>query len=156
MSALSTLSPRERLLILLVLPLALLFIGYRFGWQPLDAARDAREAEIASYRLVAVTAGEVAAQAAARPQGAALEEPDAEPLAARVTASAEAAGLSLIRLEPEGDSLRVAVADAGFAQVALWISDLEAERDVTLGAIEMDRRTAPGTVSARLLLEPAR
>jgi general secretion pathway protein M len=150
MNALANLSPRERALVLVVLPLALLFAAYQFAWLPLNDLRGAREAEIAGYRLVVQTASE-AGTAPAAP-----ESPDAAPLAARVTQSAEAAGLSLSRLEPEGDRLRVLVAEATFAQVVLWISDLEAEEDVTLAAIELDRRTAPGAVSARLLLEPAR
>lgn len=150
MNALANLSPRERALILIVLPLVLLFAAYRFAWLPLNDLRAAREAEIASYRLVAQAASEAGAMPSIP------EAPDAAPFAARVTQSAEAAGLSLSRLEPEGDRLRVLVAEAAFAQVVLWISDLEAEEDVTLAAIELDRRTVPGAVSARLLLEPAR
>ena len=144
-----TLSARERVLVLLILPAVLLLAGLRFGWQPLQEVRAAREAEIATYRLV----GHAAAQAGAQAPAAEL---DPMPFAARVTQAAEAAGLELRRIEPEGERLRVAVEDASFAQVLLWIADLEAERRVTLAAIELDRRTAPGTVSARLLLEPSR
>ena len=118
------------------------------GWVPLAEVRAAREAEIAGYRLVA----EAASGAGAAPLAA---QGEAAPLASRVTASAEAAGLSLSRLEPEGEALRVAVAEAGFAQVVLWLSDLEGE-DVLVSAVEMDRRTAPGAVTARVLLEDAR
>lgn len=151
MSALSNLSARERALLLLVLPLVLLLAGWRFGWVPLEALRESREAEIATWRLVAE-----AASAASTGPGPEAAPVDAAPFAARVTSSAEAAGLSLSRLEPEGDRLRVTVEEAPFAQVVLWISDLEAEQGVLLAAIEMDRRTAPAAVSARLLLEPAR
>lgn len=151
MTVLPTLSPRERVLIFLALPLLLVLVGFRWGWQPLQDLRAAREAEIATLRLVALAADAAASQPAfdSQDQGA------SEPLAARVTASAEAAGLSLSRLEPEGERLRVVLAEAGFAQVVLWVSDLEAEEDVVLAAIELDRRTVPGTVSARLLLDPA-
>lgn len=151
MSTLAGLSPRERMLVLLVLPLVMLLAGWSFGWQPLENLRSTREAEIASYRLVAQSA----AEARARPDAGAGGETDAAPFAARVTSSAEAAGLSLSRLEPEGERLRVTLEEASFAQVVLWISDLEAEQGVALAAIEMDRRTAPSVVSARLLLEPS-
>ncbi|HVG49602.1 MAG TPA: type II secretion system protein GspM [Rubellimicrobium sp.] len=149
MTRLANLSARERVLLLAVLPAVLLLAGVRFGWQPLQDLRAAREAEIASDQTVARAAAQVGAPITA-------EAPDPTPFAARVTQSAEAEGLELRRIEPEGERLRVAVEDAPFAQVMLWIADLEAERDVTLSAIELDRRIAPGTVSARLLLEPAR
>jgi general secretion pathway protein M len=145
------LSGRERALILVGLPLVLIFAGYRLGWQPLEDLRAARGAEIAGYRFIAEAVAEVG------PRPAALEDDEEEPpFAARVTQSAEAAGLALSRLEPEDERLRVTVEDAPFASVVLWIADLEGERNVTLAAIELDRRIAPGTVSARLLLEAAR
>lgn len=149
MTAFGNLSRRERVLLVGALPLLVVFAGYRFGWQPLQEARTAREAEIASYRFVT----QAAAGVGTRP--IAVEDDGAAPFAARVTRSAESAGLSLRRLEPEGDRLRVAIEDEHFAELVLWIADLEAEQDVTLAAIEVDRRLAPGTVSARLLLEEA-
>jgi type II secretory pathway component PulM len=127
----------------------MLLAGFRFGWQPLQDLRATREAEIVNYRLVAEAAAQTGTQALA-------VEPDPIPFAARVTRSAEAAGLDLRRIEPEGERLRVAVEDTPFADLVLWIADLEAEQDVTLSAIELDRRIAPGTVSARLLLETSR
>ena len=133
MRALMNLSMRERVLLLLVLPAVLLLAGYRFGWQPLQNLRVLREAEIASYRRIAQAAAQVEAPIVP-------EVPNLTPFAARVTQSAEAAGLELRRIEPEGERIRVAVEDAPFAQVVLWISDLEADRDVTLSAIELDRR----------------
>ena len=148
MSALASLSARERMLLLLVLPLVLLVAGWRLAWVPISDARAAREAEIAGYRMVA----EAVSRAGATPLAA---PPDAAPLATRVTTSAEAAGLPLSRLEPEGESLRVTVAEAGFAQLVRWLADLEGE-GVLVSAVEMDRRTAPGVVSARVLLEGAR
>lgn len=150
MKAFETLSGRERALLFVALPVVVIFAGHQFAWQPLQELRAAREAEIASYRFVAQSAAEAGTQITP------VKEEDAAPFAARVTQSAEAAGLSLRRLEPEGDRLRVAIEEAPFAQVVLWIADLEAEQDVLLAAIEIDRRIVPGTVSARLLLEATR
>ena len=148
MSALSSLSARERVLVLLVLPLVVLLGGWRFAWAPLAEARLAREAEIGGYRLVA--------EAASRAGAAPLASPaEVVPLANRVTATAEAAGIALSRLEPEGEALRVAVAEASYATVILWLAELEGE-DVLVSSVEIDRRTTPGVVSARVLLEDAR
>ena len=147
MSFLARLTGRERALVLVAMPLACLLAGWRLGWAPLADLRAAREAEVAGYRQVieAVSAHGAAPLAAA---------PEAAPLATRATSTAEASDLALSRLEPEGDALRVAVAEAPFAQVTLWLADLEAA-GVLVTAVEIDRRTAPGAVTARVLLEDA-
>ncbi len=151
MSWFSGLTGRERLMILVVLPLALLLGGYRFGWLPLQQLRADRDAEIANYRLIA------AAAAGANPGDALAALPiDAAPIATRVTASANAAGIALRRLEPEGERVRVTLDDTDFAALTLWISDLETDQAITVAAIELDRRIVPGSVSAQLTLEAAR
>ena len=147
MRSMQSLSPRECLLLLVALPLVALLAGWWLGWVPLRDLRAARETEIAGYRLLAEEASR-AGVSPALPDGG-----NAAPFASRVTESAAAAGLSLSRLEPEGEGLRVTIGEAGFAQVILWLSDLEAERNVLVAAVEMDRRPVPGVVSARVLLE---
>lgn len=150
MSALSRLNPRERMLVFVVLPVALILALIWFVWLPLNEHRRSLGAEIANYRLVEASAR----AAAARP---ATQRPellqDRAPLAARVTRSAEAAGLLLRRLEPDGGLLRVTIDEAAFDAVILWISDLETDEAVGVVAIEAERRTEPGVVSLRLTLE---
>ena len=150
MKRLDALSPRERVLLLAVLPLALVFGAWRFGWLPLTEARADLTKDIATYRLIM----ETIAVAGERP--VAIDRGAATPLARRVTESAAAAGLSLNRLEPDGDALRVTIAEAPFAQVILWLDDLEIAQGVALAAIELDRRSQPGDVTARILLGDAR
>lgn len=150
MSALSRLNPRERVLVLGALPLILVVALVWYVWLPLTEERRARTAEIAAYRLIAASA-----EAAASHPEDARPTPNADraPLAARVTASAEAAALSLRRLEPEGELLRVTVDEADFDSVLSWITHLETQAAVGVAAIEAERRLAPGVVSLRLTLE---
>jgi general secretion pathway protein M len=75
------------------------------------------------------------------------------PLPARITKSAQDTGLVLRRIEPEGSGSRVTLDEAAFSTVLLWIADLEEQHDVSVRAIEIDRRPTPGIVSARLLLD---
>ncbi|WP_341212341.1 type II secretion system protein GspM [uncultured Limimaricola sp.] len=150
MSALSRLNPRERMLLFVVLPVALILALIWFVWLPLNEHRRSLGAEIANYRLVEASARAAAARPATqRPE---LSQ-DRAPLAARVTRSAEAAGLLLRRLEPDGGLLRVTIDEAAFDAVILWISDLETDEAVGVVAIEAERRTEPGVVSLRLTLE---
>ncbi len=141
-------TPRERLLVGLVLPLALVGAGYRFGWVPLTEARAARIDEIAAYRQLTL-----AAQGANDRPAVAAVAIDPTPLATRVTQSAEAAGITLTRLEPEGAGLRLTLPETPFDTVIGWLARLEPDHGIRIAAAEIDRRTAPGTVSARILVE---
>lgn len=150
MQMLQNLSARERFLILVLGPILLVALTFQFIWLPLQAKRIASAAEIAGY-------GQVIDRVATWGSDTGIVLPTSTalttPLSTRVTQSAETAGLILRRLEPEGDMLRVTVDDVAFANVILWLSDLEVSQSVIVSAIEIDRRTAPGTVSARLLLK---
>ena len=80
----------------------------------------------------------------------------ATPLATRITASAELAGVLVRRLEPEGAVVRVSLDDAPYDAVINWVAAMETDAAIALVAIELDRRTAPGIVAARLTLENAK
>ena len=147
MTGFDRLSRREKYLVALVIPLALLVALYRFVWMPLQLAEAQARADIAAYRLVQDTAS-LAARAEIAPT-APVNDP---PLATRITSSASAAQLTLRRIEPEGDGIRVTLDVTPFATLLLWLSDLEEQHDVILEALEVDRRPAPGVISARLLL----
>ena len=151
MNAFNRLSQREKLLVLVALPLVALFAGYRFGWLPMTQARTEAEAEIASYRTVieaVETTGDTRSQSPS-------QQAPTTPLPTRVTRSAEAAGVLVRRLEPEGDLVRVSLDDGQFEDIMAWIAVMEAQEAIALRSIEMDRRTAPGVVSTRLTLENA-
>lgn len=145
---LQTLTPRERTLVGLALAGVICAAVFQFVWVPVQAKRAALSAEIVGYaqitdRIAALGPETPVLQTAAGP---------ATPLSTRVTQSADVAGLVLRRLEPEGDMLRVTLDDVAFANVILWLSDLEVNHAVIVAGIEVDRRPAPGIVSARLLL----
>ena len=148
MQMLQTLTQRERTLVSLALAGVILAATFQFIWLPVQAKRAALSTEIAGYAQVM---DRIAAMGPDTPilQPATGAIP---PLSTRVTQSADVAGLVLRRLEPEGDMLRVTVDDVAFANVILWLSDLETTHAVIVAGIEVDRRPAPGIVSARLLL----
>lgn len=141
-------SARERVLLLgmaTALGLYLVVVGIA---QPLLAARAETRAAIGRY-----DAG--LAQLAALPEtGTAPAAPALDrPVTAIVTETAPDFDLAIRQIEPEGSGARLAIEDAGFAEIILWIESLEREHGLRLIAIEMDRRPEPGIVSARLTLE---
>lgn len=147
----SNLTPREKLMLVCMLPVVLLIGAYQLVWLPLDARRDRLVADIAAYQLVSVTALQRPAHGAIPVTAA----PPAVPIATRVTQSADSAGLQLRRLAPEGEGLRVTLDDVDFGAAMLWVAEMEVAQGIRVAAIEVDRRPEPGVVSARLLLEDA-
>ncbi|MFZ5962165.1 type II secretion system protein GspM [Thalassococcus sp. BH17M4-6] len=149
MNAFSKLSRREQIMLLgggaLLLALAL----WRFGWQPIQTEQALLQEDMARY----MTLMRVADQAGQGPDDTAAADP--RPIALRITQTAEAQGLSLTRLEPEGAGMRVAMDVADFARIIDWIAVLEANANLRATTVELDRRPTPGEVSARLTLEPA-
>ena len=143
------LSPRERLLVNVALPVALIAAALHLVWTPMQSARAQHLSDIAAYRLVAATA-----QLAARAPVRAQVPRDNRPVASRITRAADASGLALRRIAPEGRGQRVTLDNAPFAGLILWLATLEQDSGITVSAIEIDRRTEPGMVAARILLEP--
>lgn len=149
MKFISGFSSREKLLILCVLPAIILLAAYRFGWMPLSQARADAKAEIAGY----LTVIEAVQNRGAQPQMPDPAPAVLAPMATRVTQTADAAGILVRRLEPDADLVRVTLDDAQFDRVIAWISRLETEASLKVVGLEIDRRTAPGTVGARVTLE---
>jgi general secretion pathway protein M len=65
-----------------------------------------------------------------------------------LTDSAAAARLSIQRMEPEGGNTRVELGDAPFSQVVTWIADVERNSRLRVQQSQIDRKGAPGVVSA--------
>jgi general secretion pathway protein M len=148
-SVLEKLNPRERVLMLGGGAILLVLGLWIYIWQPLMAERSIQTARIARYLTVIELARNAGGAGVPRPTTPVQELP----LSPRITQSAEAAGIVLARLDPDGPRLRITVAKAGFADLVAWIASLEAGAGVRMITVEMSRLTEPGQVSLRLLLE---
>lgn len=147
-----SLTLREKLLISGAIPIGIIAMVISFVWIPLGTSRDAAIADIAAYRLVTDTtrlAEQVADQTAKQP----INPAPLDPLATRITRSADTASITLRRVEPDGNGLRVTLDETPFATLIVWLADMEQVAAVTVTAIEIDRRPTPGIVTARILLE---
>ena len=141
------LSARERLLIG-----ALVLVGvgggyFQFVWTPLQETRGEMR------RAIALSDRALAAAAPFDAPVVAETVVDRPPPARRVTESARGAGLTLRRIETDGDLTRLVLADAEFAALVDWLALLERDHALLVSSIEIDRRPEPGTVAARIALE---
>lgn len=143
------LTRREQLMIALAAVFLPLALAWQFAWLPLQEARATQAAEIArldTLIYVAAQAGPVTAE----PRAVANPTPPSQ----RITQSAAQAGITVTRIEPEGGLFRVSVAELPFDDAIAWIADLQATHGLAADQVDMARRTAPGTVSMTLTLEP--
>ncbi len=153
MNLLSSLNPRERIL---VVGGAVILVGlmvWRFGWQPIQTERAALNTDIARYIALSNLAESATAQRRSGGARFGTAPEGRAPLAQRVTRSADAAGVVLARIEPRGEQLALVVQEADFRDLLSWIVSLESREGVSATALEIDRQTVPGIVSARLTVE---
>lgn len=138
--------PRERMLIAtlgLLLAAALLVT---LVVRPLLAARaeaiaDIRIHESLNARLRA--AGPSLAAHAPRRSGDAVTV---------ITGSASEYGVPIQGSEPEGEAIRITIAEASFDGLVRWLAELEKSSDLRVIEARIERRPIPGFVSARLLV----
>lgn len=146
MTALSSLSLREKALILAMIVVSTLAAGYVYAWEPLAQARARSLAEIeradrAAARLAAYDGPAVQRDPAAR-----------ETLGVLIASSAIEHGIAISRLEPEGSFARVSISKVKFEMFIGWLADLKSSRAARVAAVEIERLTEPGVVAARLTL----
>jgi general secretion pathway protein M len=140
-------SPRERWLLVVGGAAVLAWIALTFVWQPMEARRDELHRQVALYEraLVALQADPAPAAAAVPADGRALN--------AIVTEAAGGFDLTIRRIEPEGDRLRVSLDEALFDTVILWLEAMQRDSGLHVAELDMSRRPAPGVVDATLVLE---
>ncbi|MEO1554857.1 MAG: type II secretion system protein GspM [Pseudomonadota bacterium] len=78
-----------------------------------------------------------------------------QPLRQRVTASARAASIDIRRLDPLGTGLSITLDSVPFTALIGWLETLTTTSGVQVFSAEIGRRTEPGIVSARLVVQDA-
>lgn len=152
MTLLNKLSMREKVLIISGGAVLLMCALWFYVWQPLEQQRSVQESRIARYLAVLNLTDQF--EPISSDFGTQCTPTMA--LGPRVTQSAEAFGMPLTRLDPEGNRLRITVAETSYIDAMTWIADLEVQSCVRIIIVEMNRLSQPGLVSLRTTLEEAR
>ncbi|MDQ1901653.1 type II secretion system protein M [Paracoccus sp. WLY502] len=137
---------RERWLLILGGVAVLIWLAFTYAWQPLQERREALGRQIALYERAIVALQAAPVRATAAPS-------DPRSLNAIVADSAREFGLSIRRLEPEGNRIRVTLEDAAFQSVILWLKAMQEDSGLRASELDMTRRPAPAVVNATLVLE---
>lgn len=140
-------TPRERRLLIALGSIALLVLLLMAIYRPLSDARTRAVADIHTYEVLA------AQLRIAGPELARLRAIDRSASPSTVTSSASGFGLSVSRLEPQGDIIRVSFEDVDFTKLVQWLVQLETTTTLRISEMRIDRRPAPGMVNAQIELK---
>lgn len=92
---------------------------------------------------------EMLAENAYKFQGQARGQASNAPILATVTQQAKRANINLKRFEPDGDGLRIWLADAVFDDAIGWLENLNSKHGIQIKQINVERSPQPGRVDLR-------
>lgn len=92
---------------------------------------------------------ELLAENAYKFQGQVSGQASDGPILAIVTQQAKRANINLKRFEPDGDGLRIWLADAVFDDAIRWLEDLSSKNGIQIKQINVERSNQPGRVDLR-------
>ena len=137
-------TPRERWLLGMGAAMVLVWVAITLIWQPVQSRRQDARQQIAVYDR---------ALAALQSSDAPAAPVDARALNAIVTEAAARFDLTIRRLEPAGERIRVTLDDAAFQTLVLWLEAMNRDSGLRATELDLSRRPAPGTVNAIMVLE---
>lgn len=153
------LAPRERLIMGGGAVVLLLVLLYLLVWEPLAKQRQQVRADISALSADLAWMQQVASQVKRR-----AAQQGTQPAAGTaggsvltlVEVSARAAGLheALERVQPEGQGARIWFTETGFDGLAGWLGELEQRHGLQVSQLAVDVGNTPGTVTARIKVEP--
>lgn len=130
-------------------------LAWLLVWEPVSSARAARESSLADARALAAQLEVLAAEVQrGAPRTGAMAGAN-QSLLSVVDQSRKASALQKppSRLQPEGDTtVRIWLEDVPYDALIRWLNDLQSRYGVRVDSADIERKTAPGTVDARLTL----
>jgi general secretion pathway protein M len=157
MNYLKQLNERERLLLLIAVPLLVILLLYALIWRPLSTQVDTLEQRVERQQDVLQYMHTAAQQVAQlrRQQSSTNRRGANQSLLALVDRTVKQAKMAraLKRVEPDGsDKVNVRLERAGFDDMVGWLESLQQRYAIAVEDISIDAQDAPGTVNVRLTL----
>lgn len=136
---------RERLLIIALGFLSVIYLLIVTVWQPLQRHRTTLTDDIARYARATAALSTIPAGLVAPPSAD-------TPLPGIITDTAATYQLTIRRLQPSTDTADITLEDAPFDAVLLWIDALERDHGLRIITLTMTRRPEPGLVATNLIV----
>ncbi len=155
----ASLASRERVILIAgMLVLAVLLIWLAIV-EPLADGRNSLRKEVAGlsadHDWMQQVAPEVRRRASLRAGAGAIGAGNGSVLTL-VEVSANASGMrsAMTRVQPEGQGARLWFDSVSFDALVSWLAELETRQNLRISQLAVDAGSAPGLVSARVLVEP--
>ena len=148
----NALESRERLLLMLLVVFVGALVLYLAVWAPINSYYEStllkRDTQFSLIQYM--RASEKQARAAA---GTKVARATGQPLITEVSNSARQLGITLNRIQPEGDSaVSIWIDNVSFNDFIDWIERLNDRQGISVEQISIDRQDAPGLVNTRVVL----
>ena len=153
------LAPRERIIMAGGAVVLVVLVIYLLLWEPLARKKEQVRTDISALTADLMWMEQVAGQVkrrAAQQSSQATSGASGGSVLTLIEVSARAAGLreTLERVQPEGQGARLSFAETGFDNLLRWLGELEQRHGLHVSQLAVDAGTAPGTVTARIKVEP--
>ena len=148
------LAPREQLVLGVGTVLAVLIIGWSFGWSPLRDSTDALDASVAERSRQVVDLQRAANLSTSIPPESLSSA--TQSLIVLVDETAQPLGLAstFTRSTPDGaDAISVSFRNAGFDRLIGWLIELEQAHGVAVVSVSFSRTENPGLVTGQVRLD---
>ena len=153
------LAPRERVILGIGSLVLAVVVIYLMIWEPMVSQRQQVRADIsalsADLAWMQQVERQVKRQAAQQGNQPGIGSAGGSVLTL-IEVSARAAGVNeaLERVQPEGQGARVWFTETGFDALLHWLAELEQRHGLQVSQLAVDAGDAPGTVTARIMVEP--
>lgn len=141
---------REQRLVLAMSALIIVFIIYSLIWQPLNTNLEKAEQKLARQQALLSWVQENTAQYQQAARGG-TKKSSGGSLSGVVNSSARQAGITIARIQPQGDDIQVWIDEVAFSTMLTWLDGLNANRGIQVKNIDMVASDAAGSVKVRRL-----
>jgi len=144
------LNNREQRLVAAVSVVVFIFLFYSLVWQPLNESIAKSTKKLARQQtLLSWVSSETQRYKLAK--GNSSNKQSKGSLSSVVNRTAGTNGISITRMQPQGDNLQVWIDNIAFDQLLQWLAQLSSDEGITVGAIDLSRGEQTGQVRVKRL-----
>lgn len=141
---------REQRLVAAMSMVIFIFLFYSFIWQPLNENIAKNTKKLARQQsLLTWVSSETQRYNLAKGSGGSTQNKGS--ISSIVNRTAGANGISITRMQPQGENLQVWIDNIAFDQLLQWLAQLANNEDIIVGAIDLSQSEQPGQVRVKRL-----
>ncbi|MBY5923518.1 type II secretion system protein GspM [Ferrimonas balearica] len=141
---------QEQRLLTLLAPVLVIGLFYWLIWAPISNGLDQAERAVQAERMNLSQIKENASRYVSLQRGSS-NRPGGGNLSQIVSRTAASAGLTIARMQPQGDNLQLWLEDTQFEKLMAWLAELQQQNGVNVEALDITAANDPGLIQVRRL-----